>query len=125
MNAVAFSPDGALILTANTDKTARLWNPRTGQQVGLLAGHSGWVKSATFSPDGRLIVTLSEGDAPRLWNSSSAQTSQPQWSALGGLGEEVESATFSPDGKLLATAARDRIRFKASPPRARTRASPI
>ena len=43
---VAFSPDGALLATASSDRTARLWDPTTGQHRSTLQGHtnsvSGW-----------------------------------------------------------------------------------
>lgn len=38
--AVAFSPDGALLGSANADHTARLWNVKTGECVHVLAGHA-------------------------------------------------------------------------------------
>ena len=35
VNGVAFSPDGKLLASANADGTVQLWNPATGQPVGL------------------------------------------------------------------------------------------
>ncbi len=47
-----FSPDGRTVLTAGTDWTTRLWDPRTGQQVQQFV-HGSQVTFATFSPEGR------------------------------------------------------------------------
>ena len=38
---VAFSPDGRLLATASADKTARLWDPATGERLRTLTGHAG------------------------------------------------------------------------------------
>ncbi len=35
----AFSPDGTRIVTASLDKTARIWDARTGAQLAVLSGH--------------------------------------------------------------------------------------
>ena len=38
----AFSPDGKRIVTASSDKTARIWDAATGQPIGEpLRGHEG------------------------------------------------------------------------------------
>jgi WD40 repeat protein len=41
---VIFSPDGSSILTASTDKTARLWD-RDGKSSSKLEGHTGLLSS--------------------------------------------------------------------------------
>ncbi len=35
----AYSPDGTRIVTASYDKTARIWDARTGAQLAVLSGH--------------------------------------------------------------------------------------
>ena len=55
----AFSPDGARIVTASHDRTARLWDAASGAEIAVLSGHARRVNSAAFSPDGTRIVTAS------------------------------------------------------------------
>jgi len=45
-------PDGARIVTASEDHTARLWDATTGMKITALRGHEDAVLSASFSPDG-------------------------------------------------------------------------
>ena len=48
----AFSPDGARIVTASADGTARIWDAATGSPVGEPLRQRDAVFSAAFSPDG-------------------------------------------------------------------------
>jgi WD40 repeat protein len=59
--------DGAGVVTASSDKTARLWDAATGKQVVVLRGHDEEVSSAAFSPDGARVVTASLDKTARLW----------------------------------------------------------
>ena len=63
----AFSPDGARVVTASLDYTARLWDVATGAALAVLQGHTGSVNGAGFSPDGARIVTASGDKTARLW----------------------------------------------------------
>ena len=49
----AFSADGALVVSAGNDRTARIWDSRTGRRLRVLRGHDGIVYSAAFSPGRR------------------------------------------------------------------------
>src|SRR5262249_15606654 len=67
VTAVAFSPDGTRLATASFDRTARLWEARTGQELLVLKGHTHAVRSVVFSPDGTRLATASFDRTARLW----------------------------------------------------------
>jgi dipeptidyl aminopeptidase/acylaminoacyl peptidase len=62
-------PDGRRIVTASSDKTARIWDAEGGREIARLLGHEDMVVSAAWSPDGQRIVTASENSA-RVWDVS-------------------------------------------------------
>ncbi len=109
--AVAFSPDGTLLATADGDGTVRLWNPATGRAAGapLHASTQHGVYGVAFSPDGKLLATADGDGTVRLWNPA---TGRPAGKTLHASGPTtarygVRAVAFSPDGKLLATAGAD------------------
>jgi WD40 repeat protein len=98
---VAFSPDGTRIATASRDRTARVWDARTGTSELELKGHSSWVLSVAFSPDGTRIVTGSSDRTARVWD---AGTGTPLLELKGHTGG-VNSVAFRPDGTHIVTGA--------------------
>jgi WD40 repeat protein len=64
---VAFSPDGARLLTGGSDRTVRLWDVRTGKELCRLRGHKAVVWSVAFAPDGRHALSGSADMTLRLW----------------------------------------------------------
>jgi WD40 repeat protein len=99
----AYSPDGSHIVTASRDKTARIWDGRTGAQLLVLPGHDR-VNSAAYSPDGMRIVTASFDGTARILD---ARTGAPLV-VLAGHGSEIISAGYSPDGTRIVTAGADK-----------------
>ncbi|MBK6932676.1 MAG: WD40 repeat domain-containing protein [Saprospirales bacterium] len=63
---VGYSPDGRTLLSGGWDKTARLWDRQTGEQLQLLP-HPDGVNGAAFSADGRLLATACRDKYIRIW----------------------------------------------------------
>ena len=63
-----WSPDGRRIVTASLDQTARVWDARTGVQIGAPLRHEGVVWSARFSADGKQIITASRDHTAQIWD---------------------------------------------------------
>jgi len=70
VESVAFSPDGGLLLTGSFDRTARLWEMKSGSLLHTLEGHTGWVTCVAFSPDGRFTATGDVNGWVLFWQTS-------------------------------------------------------
>jgi WD40 repeat protein/subtilisin-like proprotein convertase family protein len=93
VTALAFSPDGARVVSVGADGSVLLWNAAEGRHVGTLFHHgSGRVESVELGPDGRLLVTAGEFGA-RVWDAE-AGVAGP---ALGP-GRAVNVAALDPAG---------------------------
>ena len=69
---VAFSPNGKILATADSDGTARLWNVATQRQIGTaIRLHGPRVKGIAFSPNGKVLATAESDGTVRLWNVAS------------------------------------------------------
>lgn len=99
----AYSPDGARIVTAWFDGTARVFNSATGAQILTLKGHEGPVHAAAFSPDGARVVTASEDKTARIWDAATGH----EITTLRGHESAISTAAFSPDGARILTASFD------------------
>jgi eukaryotic-like serine/threonine-protein kinase len=49
VSSVAFSRDGARVLTGSSDQTARLWDAATGKELRAFKGYEGYVYSVAFT----------------------------------------------------------------------------
>lgn len=65
---MSFSPDGALLAGASTDRTARVWDVRTRKLIRTCKGHYSQVLALAWSPDGQVLATGSDDQTVRLWH---------------------------------------------------------
>lgn len=94
-----FSPDGKLILTADGDSRASLWDAGTGAFVRSFAEEKIKVRHAHFSPDGKQILTSCDATTATIWDAATGKPvrtlERPQ--------RAIGAANWSADGKRLVT----------------------
>lgn len=95
---VAVSFDGKWIITGSSDRSARVWDADTGQQLLTLEGHTDNVTCVAISSDGRRIVTGSNDGTAKIWDASSGQEILTRANHP----DEVRTVAFSPDGNRVA-----------------------
>jgi TRAP-type C4-dicarboxylate transport system substrate-binding protein len=102
---VAFSPDGKYVLTAgDTDRTARLWDVATGNEVQVFSGHTDFVSAVTFSDDGKYVATGCGDHIARIWDTATGEMMR-EFSGHQGW---VAGVKFSPDDRFLLTSSEDK-----------------
>jgi len=88
LHALAFSPDGRLLATADADNTVRLLDMPAGQIFKALERQEGAIFALCFSPDGKLLVTGNANGTAKVWDVQSgkllktlqANKDKPVWS---------------------------------------------
>jgi WD40 repeat protein len=65
---IAWSPNGAKIISGGTNQRAYIWNIATSQILFTLSGHTEAISSVTWSPDGTKVATGSYDETIRLWD---------------------------------------------------------
>lgn len=103
VNSVTFSPNGKTLASGSDDKTIKLWEPVSGQNLRTLSGHTRRVVSVAFSPDSKMLASGSSDDTIKLWDVVTGRNLR----TLRGHTEEVNSVAFSPDGRMLASGSSD------------------
>src|SRR5262249_16669858 len=100
---LAFSPDGALLLTAGQDQggaAVRLWEAKTGRLVFTAHPPASHAWGVAFSPDGKTLAAGLESGEVCLFDVASGW----QVATLSEHGGRVRWLGFHPDGRSLAVA---------------------
>ena len=68
IKAVAFSPNGQVVIFRSRDSTVKFWDMATGSVSVTLKGYLGLFTAVVFSPNGKLVASGSENGMVRLWD---------------------------------------------------------
>jgi eukaryotic-like serine/threonine-protein kinase len=101
--ALAYTPDGATLLSAGDDHLIKLWDSRNGRLQSTLKGHDALVTSLTVNHGGTLLASASFDKTVRLWELPSGKPGR----VLRGHTDGARAVAFSPDAKTLASAGSD------------------
>ncbi len=101
-----FAPDESFLIypAYRTENDITLVNPRTGEPISVLSGHSGTVDCIALSPDGARMVSAAEKEV-FLWRRDGASFTLAD--KLADHEGSVNSVAFSPDGSLVVTCETD------------------
>ena len=100
IGAVAFTPDGAVLIGGGADGALRLWDVEQQQLVlSTASGHSQAIIDAEMSANGKLLATLGGDQLIRLWSLSSRHPLDIERRVAG---QKAKGVAFSDDGERLA-----------------------
>ena len=102
INAVSFSSDGRHVASAASDRTCRIWDSTTGQEVRKFDTTAEAFQAVAYSPDGKKLVTGTK-DLVQIWDPANGK----ELFKMPGHKGMVNAVAFSKDGKMLATVGED------------------
>ena len=116
VTALAFSPDGKLLVAGSADQCAYVWDVASGNLLHTLCGFhgippvgdTGVVTAVAFFPDGKRLLTMSWDRTIRVWDAASGKE-VGQIGAAPGVATEWQAVAFLPGGKEAVVAGRARL----------------
>ena len=122
VTAVACSPDGQLVATADRAGGVSVWEAKTGHEFATLTGHKEAVTDLAFRDDGKVLASCSADGSAKLWNMLEDGKELKSWAAHGTYrppSGAVGAGTFDPkvgafsvrfthDGRIVTTG-RDKV----------------
>lgn len=103
---VQFSPNqGKTLISCSYDKTARLWDPTSGDCLRVLEGHTDFVNLAVFILEGEQVITGGQDGAVKVFDVSTGEC-LPELEG-GNMESPVTTLAVSPNGMHIAAASQE------------------
>ncbi len=103
MTDVAFTPDGAALVSTALDGTARFWRAASGESLGAPVRSSHGLFACSVSPDGAQLVTAGAEGVAQLWT---VESRQPLGGGMNHL-SWIKWVGFDRAGRFVATGSED------------------
>jgi len=107
VTAVAFSPNGLLLASADRNGNIHVWDPENAQEIFALSGHTAAVRSVAWRGDSKLLASGSEDGTIKTWEMESGKAVK-SWPAHEG---GVLGIDFSHDGLIASCGRNGKIRY--------------
>lgn len=104
VTALAWSPDGSKIVSAEKPGVIHIWDVRTRQQLLLYHKHADTINDLAWTPDGIHIASASVDRSVRVWNATNGENI---WNWDAGKRKIAQTLAWSPDGHCLACGLND------------------
>jgi len=73
INALAWGPNGSVLVSGGSDGRLRWWDLKHGECVRMRKAHQGAVRSLKLSPDGTRLASCGDDGAILLWDLHSGE----------------------------------------------------
>ncbi|MBD2360630.1 serine/threonine protein kinase [Anabaena minutissima FACHB-250] len=104
VSSVAISRDGKIIASSGDDRTIKLWNIATSEEIATLKGHSRKVNVVVISPDGKTLVSGGDDNTIKIWNLKTRQVIH----TLAAHSDAIHALAISPNSKTLVSGSDDK-----------------
>lgn len=101
--AVQLHPNGRHLVTAGYDKTVRLFDVETNQEIRSFRGHNSSVATIAFKPNSNVVFTGSKDSTIKCWDMTSGRCTKTFSSHLG----EVTSVDVNSAGTSMLSSSKD------------------
>jgi WD40 repeat protein len=103
INALAYTPNGANLISASRDKTLKIWDVTSGEAVRTLSGHTDAVTAIALTADGNHLLSGSSDKTLKLWNLKTGSLLCTLSDHL----NSVNAVALSANGQIAASASSD------------------
>jgi WD40 repeat protein len=97
VTAVAFSPNGQMLASADRNGGLSIWDPDSAQELFNLTGHKSAITALSWRGDSKLLASSSEDGTVKLWEMKEGKQAK-NWNAHSG---GARSVNYAHDGRLV------------------------
>ncbi|MCE1226262.1 MAG: caspase family protein [Geobacteraceae bacterium] len=97
VTSVMYSADGRYIVTSSEDRTVKLWDASTANEIRTFTGHQGEVSTISMSTDGTLLLSGDKQGIVKLWDVTTGR----ELNSINVGDTKIRSLVLSPDNRFF------------------------